>query len=83
MPGLLLLNSFLTPLLHALHPPTIPNRAQLLKKDPVRRANYPDSVREEEEAPRLGGQTVIFTAIMLYTALLGFWSAFVIEDRII
>ncbi|KAL9126718.1 MAG: hypothetical protein Q9175_007875, partial [Cornicularia normoerica] len=43
------LDSFVVPIHSAFCPPSIPNRSQLLKRDPLRRASYPDEVREVED----------------------------------
>lgn len=63
---LILLNSFSVPILYAFKPPSIPNRAQLLKKDPVRRASYPEEVRETGENGGIGCHAVCYTVIVLY-----------------
>lgn len=63
---LVCLNSFTVPIRCAFRPPSIPNRAQLLKRDPVRRASYPDGVQEAGEKQFLGSQTICYTLIMVY-----------------
>ena len=71
---LIVLNSFAIPLRCTFHPPSIPNRAQLLKKDPVRRANYPKEVRDTDEDLAIGSLSFCYTAIVIYVMLLGVWS---------
>ena len=38
-------NSFVIPIRYAFRPPTIPNHAQLLKRDPVLRVSYPQDIK--------------------------------------
>lgn len=74
LPWLICLNSFLIPLQYAFNPPTIPNHAQLLKRDPVRRASYPKEVQEPGQFPQLGTQEVNYTISVFYAAALFFFS---------
>lgn len=63
---LVCLTSFAVPIRCAFNPPSIPNRAQLLKRDPVRRASYPHVVQDVGDDGLLNSQTVCFSLIMLY-----------------
>ena len=67
---LIWLNSFLIPLQYTLNPPTIPNHAQLLKRDPVRRASYPIEVKQTGQCRWLGSQEFNYMAVVLYTSVL-------------
>lgn len=64
---LICVNSFAVPIRCAFRPPSIPNRSQLLKKDPVRRASYPAGVQEAGEDKTFGSQTLCCTLIMVYS----------------
>lgn len=68
---LVLLNSFAIPIRCAFSPLSIPNRSQLLKKDPVQRASYPSEVTESLKGEGFDGRMVTYTAIVVYTALIG------------
>ena len=63
---LVCLNSFTVPIRYTFRPHSIPNRAQLLKKDPVRRASYPDEVQEAGEDQFLGSQAICYSLSMVY-----------------
>ena len=67
---LVFLNSFAVPIRCAFRPPSIPNRSQLLKKDPVRRAAYPSGVHEAGEDQTFGSQTMCYTLVVIYVASL-------------
>ena len=67
---LVCINSFAVPLRYAFHPPTIPNRAQLLKRDPMRRASYPHEVKDVSENYLLGSHALCYSFIILYTLAL-------------
>ena len=67
---LVCLNAFAVPIRCALRPPSIPNRAQLLKRDPVRRASYPHDVSEAGEEKTFGGEHLCYSLIMVYVFLL-------------
>lgn len=67
---LVCLNSMAVPLLYVFFPPTIPNRAELLKRDPERRASYP---RDQENAmgqPFYLREDICYSICMVYTLLL-------------
>lgn len=66
---LVCLNSVAIPVKYALLPPTIPNREQLLKRDPVLRASYPRDVQGETETLLLG-QDVCYSVCMAYVLVL-------------
>ncbi len=67
---LICLNSVAAPIRCAFRPPSIPNRAQLLKKDPVRRASYPQDVSEAGEDRIFGSQHLCYSLIMVYVLVL-------------
>ena len=71
---LVCLNSFAVPIRCAFRPPSIPNRSQLLKKDPVRRAAYPSGVHEAGEDQTFGSQTMCYTLVIIYVASLLLYS---------
>ena len=63
---LVALNSIAIPIRYALLPPTIPQRAQLLKRDPVLRASYPHSQASCAETTLVFSQDAVYTACMVY-----------------
>ena len=67
---LVCLNAFTVPIRYAFQPPSIPNRAQLLKRDPVRRASYPQHVGEAGEEKTFGSEHLCYSLIMVYVFLL-------------
>ena len=61
------LNSIAIPIRYAFVPPTIPQREQLLKRDPVLRASYPQNQESPMENNSLIlSQDVVYTFCMLY-----------------
>lgn len=71
---LICLNCFAIPIRCAFRPPPIANNSQLLKKDPVRRASYPDEVQQAGADQMLGGQTICYTLIVVYVFVLSFYN---------
>lgn len=65
----------MVPIHSAFCPPSIPNRSQLLKMDPLRRASYPDEVREVEDG-FIGNQAIDFSLIMIYVCGLFVYSLY-------
>lgn len=59
-------NSFVIPIRYTFLPPTIPNHAQLLKRDPVLRASYPQDVKESEDQKLSLDQDVVYSLCMVY-----------------
>lgn len=68
---LILMNSFAIPIGCAFAPMSIPNRSQLLKKDPVRRASYPKETSDSARGGLVEGLFVVYTGIVAYTVVLG------------
>ena len=60
------LNSIAIPIRYAVVPPTIPQREQLLKRDPVLRASYPLSQDSGAENSLLVSQDVVYSFCMVY-----------------
>ncbi len=60
------LNSIAIPIHYAFVPPTIPQREQLLKRDPVLRASYPQSQESGPEQSLLVSQDVVYSFCMVY-----------------
>lgn len=54
---LICLNSTAVPIRYALLPPTIPNREQLLKRNPVLRASYPKEKDTQDKGAFFGKDT--------------------------
>jgi len=71
---LVCMNSFTIPIRCAFRPPSIPNRSQLLKKDPVRRALYPDEVQDPGEDQTFGSHALCYSLIMVYVVSLFVYS---------
>ena len=71
---LVCLNSFTVPIRCAFRPPSIPNRAQLLKRDPVLRASYPQDVSEAGEDKIIGSQYLCYSLIMAYVFVLSVYT---------
>ncbi len=59
-------NSFLIPIRYAFLPPSIPNHAQLLKRDPVLRASYPKKVKESQDQKLSLDQDIVYSLCMTY-----------------
>ena len=59
-------NSFVIPIRYAFLPPTIPNHAQLLKRDPVLRASYPQEVKESTDQRLSLDQEIVYSLCMAY-----------------
>ena len=64
---LVCLNSAAIPIGYAFLPPTIPQREQLLKRDPVLRASYPQDSESDGGDTFLFGQHASYSVCMLYT----------------
>lgn len=60
------LNSIAIPIRYAFVPPTVPQREQLLKRDPVLRASYPQTQESGPEYSLMLSQDVVYTFCMLY-----------------
>ena len=60
------LNSIAIPIRYAFLPPTIPQREQLLKRDPVLRASYPQSDQSSPENSLALSQDVVYSFCMVY-----------------
>ncbi len=71
---LVCMNSFTIPIRCAFRPPSIPNRSQLLKKDPVRRALCPDEVKDPGEDQTFGDHTLYYSLTMVYVISLFVYS---------
>ena len=63
---IVILNSIAVPIRYAFVPPTVPQREQLLKRDPVLRASYPESQESGPESSLMLSQDVIYTFCMVY-----------------
>ena len=60
------LNSIAIPIRYAFVPPTVPQREQLLKRDPVLRASYPQTQESGPEYSLILSQDVIYSFCMVY-----------------
>ena len=60
------LNSIAIPIRYAFVPPTIPQREQLLKRDPVLRASYPEFQESGPENSLILSQDVVYSFCMVY-----------------
>lgn len=63
---LVIFNSFFIPIRYAFLPPSIPNHAQLLKRDPVLRASYPREAKESEDQKLSLDQEIVYSLCMAY-----------------
>ena len=60
------LNSIAIPIRYAFVPPTVPQREQLLKRDPVLRASYPQTQRSGPEYSLIFSQDMVYSFCMVY-----------------
>lgn len=58
------------PLLYAFFPPTIPDREQLLKRDPELRASYPREQEAAKDQPFYLREDICYSVCALYSVFL-------------
>lgn len=63
---LVTVNSFFIPIRYAFLPPSIPNHSQLLKRDPVLRASYPQDVKEFDNQKGSLDLELVYSLCMAY-----------------
>lgn len=61
------LSSMTVPLMYMLLPPTIPNREEMLKRDPMLRASYPRERDDTLKVPFYLREDILYTVSVLYT----------------
>ena len=66
--------SMTVPILCAFNSPSMPNRTQLLERDPMRRASYPRESVEAGKDGSIGVQVTCYSMIVFYAFGVVIWS---------